>query len=114
METSAIDPAAYAAVKDTMGEIFGEVIETFLDYLPGQISKLGDAIESSDSTDVFNLAHGIKSSSGSIGALGLASTAEQIELLGRQSVTDGIDLHFKTLQNQFQEVVEFLQQDNAT
>lgn len=113
MDNSAIDINAHAAVRDAMGEIFDEVISTFLDYVPQQIHKLGVAIEQLDCDNVFNFAHAIKSSSGSIGALGLASTAEQIELLGRKSSIDGVNQHYQTLQNQYREVVEFLQRSDG-
>ena len=109
METTAIDSEAFAAVKETMGDIFNEVIATFMGYVPQQISKLGDAIEQSDSELSFQLAHAIKSSSSSIGALGLARTAEQIELLGRASNLDGAGAHYQKLQQQYEEVADFLQ-----
>ena len=112
MDNPAIDPAAYSAVKDAMGEIFVELIQTFQEYVPTQISKLGMAIAQADSSAVFNAAHAIKSSSGTIGALGLASTAEHIEQLGRDDSRDEIEQHFQTLQNQYQEVIDFLQRDN--
>ena len=106
-----MDAAAYAAMKNTMGEIFKDVIETFLDYVPQQITNLGTAIEQADSDSIFNFAHAIKSSSSSIGALGLAKSAAHIELLGRDHNNDGIELHYQTLQAQFSEAAAFLKQD---
>ena len=113
MDNTAINMDAYEAIKGVMGEIFSDVITTFLDYIPGQISKLGDAIEREDSTEIFHLAHSIKSSCGSIGALGLAETAATIEQLGRNSDTADVPRHFEKLQEQFQSAAEFLQQHYA-
>ncbi len=113
MENPAIDIDAYSAVKEAMGDIFVDLIQTFQDYVPGQISKLGEAIKQSDSDAVFNASHAIKSASGTIGALGLASSAEHIEQLGRAGSTDGLDQHFENLQHLYQQAIEFLQQDNS-
>ncbi|MGB5395889.1 MAG: Hpt domain-containing protein [Gammaproteobacteria bacterium] len=113
MENPAIDSDAYNAVKEAMGDIFVDLIQTFQDYVPGQINKLGEAIAQSDSEGVFNAAHAIKSSSGTIGALGLASSAEHIEQLGRTGSIDGLDQQFENLQNLYQQAIEFLQRDNG-
>ncbi len=112
MQAAAIDPAAYSAMKTTVGEIFSDVIDAFLGYVPGQIDQLDHAIEAANCDDIFNLAHSIKSSCSSIGALGLANTAEQIEQLGRQQTTTGTTQLYQLLQHQFSEVVEFLKQDS--
>jgi HPt (histidine-containing phosphotransfer) domain-containing protein len=109
----AIDPAAYAAMKTTMGEIFPAVIDAFLDYVPQQITQLDTAIQQADCENIFNYAHAIKSSSSSIGALGLASTAEHIEQLGRNGTSVGTEQHYQTLQQQFSEAAEFLKADCA-
>lgn len=112
MNHPALDIAAYTAMKDTMGEIFSDVVQAFLAYLPPQIDKLGAAINQADYENIFNIAHSIKSSSGSIGALGLASTAGQIELLGRNNSTDGAEQQYLILQQQFFEVVDILKHDS--
>ena len=57
--------------------------------MPDQINELSKAVNNDDAEGVFNLAHKMKSSSSSIGALGLAHTAEQIELIGRAGSTEG-------------------------
>jgi len=107
-----MDLAAYAAMKNTMGEIFNEVIAAFLDYVPKQIDKLDTAIQQADCENMFASAHAIKSSCSSIGALGVASTAEQIEKLGRSNTSTGADQHYQILLQQFSDAVEFLKQDS--
>lgn len=111
MTRPAMDAAAYAAMKNTMGEIFRDVVETFLDYVPQQLDKLGAAIAQTNCEDTFNFAHSIKSSSSSIGALGLAKTAEQIEQLGRNKISDGTEQYYQILLQQFSEAAAFLKQD---
>ena len=109
----AVDQAAYAAMKTTMGEIFTSVIDAFLDYVPTQMAGLDAAIQQADCETIFNCAHSIKSSSSSIGALGLASTAEQIEQLGRKGISAGTEQLYQLLQQQFSEAAEFLKAERA-
>jgi HPt (histidine-containing phosphotransfer) domain-containing protein len=111
MELKAIDMRAYKEMKNVMGEVLKELIETFIEYMPGQLDDLKNAIENKDAELVFGIAHRIKSSSNSIGALGLAETAETIELIGRAGKTEGALEHFSTLGEQLAEVTSFLEQE---
>lgn len=108
MELKAIDIRAYNEMKRVMGEVLKELIETFIDYMPGQLDDLNNAIEEDDAKLVFSIAHRIKSSSNSIGALGLAETAESIELIGRAGKTEGALKPFSTLSEQLTETMDFL------
>ena len=85
----AINSEALDELRSLMGESLDEVLQTFIDYVPDQINELSKAVFNNDADGVFNLAHKMKSSSSSIGALGLANTAEQIELIGRAGSTEG-------------------------
>ena len=76
-------------LRGLMGDALNDVLQTFIDYVPGQIDELTQAISNDDADSVFNLDHKMKSSSSSIGALGLAHVAEQIELIGRAGSTEG-------------------------
>jgi len=106
-----MDMRAYKEMKGVMGDVLKELIETFIDYMPGQLNDLNNAIDTNDADQVFSIAHRIKSSSNSIGALGLAETAEAIELIGRAGKTDGANSHFSTLSEQLAEVNVFLKQE---
>ena len=88
MET-AIKTEALEELRSLMGDSLDEVLQTYIDYIPGQIDELSQAVLTDDAESVFNLAHKMKSSSSSIGALGLAQVAEQIELIGRAGSTRG-------------------------
>ena len=107
----AMDMRTYNEMKSVMGEVLKELIETFLEYMPGQLDDLNKAITNADAELVFGIAHRIKSSSNCIGALGLAETAETIELIGRAGKVDGTDTHFKVLNEQLAEASEFLKQE---
>lgn len=111
MELKAMDMRAYKEMKGVMGEVLKELIETFIDYMPGQLDDLNNAIEKGNAELVFGIAHRIKSSSNSIGALGLAETAEAIELIGRAGKTEGALKHFSMLSEQLTEATTFLKQE---
>lgn len=85
----AINSEALDELRDLMGESLDEVLQTFIDFVPDQINELSKAVFNNDAEGIFNHAHKMKSSSSSIGALGLARTAEQIELIGRAGSTEG-------------------------
>ncbi len=85
----AIKMDALNELRSLMGDSLDDVLQTYIDYIPGQIDELTRAISNDDADGVFNLAHKMKSSSSSIGALGLAHVAEQIELIGRAGSTEG-------------------------
>ncbi len=85
----AIKLDALTELRSLMGDSINEVLQTFIDYVPGQIDELSEAINDDNADGVFNLAHKLKSSSSSIGALGLAHVAEEIELIGRSGSTEG-------------------------
>lgn len=114
MEQKAMDMRTYNEMKSVMGDVLQELIETFLDYMPGQLDDLNEAISKGDSDLVFSIAHRIKSSSNCIGALGLAETAESIELIGRAGKTEGSDSHFSVLKKQLTEAMDFLRQELKT
>lgn len=114
MEQKAMDMRTYNEMKSVMGEVLQELIETFLDYMPGQLDDLNDAISKGNADLVFSIAHRIKSSSNCIGALGLAETAQTIELIGREGKTEGSDTHFSVLKQQLTEAMDFLKQELKT
>ena len=85
----AIKMDALEELRSLMGDSLNEVLQTFIDYVPGQIDDLTRAISNGNAENVFNLAHKLKSSSSSIGALGMAHVAEEIELIGRAGSIEG-------------------------
>ena len=106
-----MDMRAYAEVKSIMGEVLKELIETFIDYMPSQLDDLNKAIENKDASLMFGIAHRIKSSCNSLGALGPAETAETIELLGRENSTEKADEYFSDLTIQVNRAIDFLKKE---
>jgi HPt (histidine-containing phosphotransfer) domain-containing protein len=107
----AINSEALDELRSLMGESLDEVLQTFIDYVPDQINELSMAVNNGDAESVFNLAHKMKSSSSSIGALGLAHTAEQIELIGRAGSTEGTVELLEKLKGMYSDAEVLLRQE---
>jgi len=88
MSPTAMDAAAFAEMKELMGESFNEVISMCLQSLPAQLAEIESAIKDNNVDTLFSVSHKMKSSCGSIGAFGLAERAEAIELISRDGSTD--------------------------
>lgn len=111
MSQVAINTQAFSEMKELMGDSFVDVISICLETLPEQNEKLALAIEADDAEQVFNIAHRLKSSCGSIGAYGLAEKAEIIERIGREGSTIGANDAYSELQFSLQEVLTHLQNE---
>ena len=111
MSQTAMDAAAFTEMKELMGDTFKEVVTMCLQSLPEQSDLLEAAISNDDAEQVFNIAHRLKSSCGSIGAFGLAEKAEMIEQIGRQGSTQGANEAFSELQSSLEEVLTVLKQE---
>ena len=111
MSQAAMDLNAFAEMKELMGETFSEIISMCLESLPEQNDKLALAISNNDPEQIFNIAHRLKSSCGSIGAFGLAEKAEVIERIGREGSTEGASDAYTELQASLQEVLAHLKNE---
>jgi len=112
MSQAAMDLNAFAEMKDLMGDTFIEIISMCLESLPEQNDKLAIAISNNDTEQIFNAAHRLKSSCGSIGAFGLAEKAEVIERISREGSTQGINAAYSDLQLALEEVLTHLKNEN--
>lgn len=112
MSQAAMDLNAFAEMKDLMGDTFIEIISMCLESLPEQNDKLAIAISNNDTEQIFNVAHRLKSSCGSIGAFGLAEKAEVIERISREGSTQGINAAYSDLQLALEEVLTHLKNEN--
>ena len=100
----ALNTDALAELRELMGDALNDVIRTFIDYMPEQVDSLSSAINTKDADTVFNVAHKMKSSCGSIGAIGLAQLAEEIEMIGRSGTTENTSVLFEKLRDLYTEV----------
>lgn len=111
MPKPAMDASAFIEMKELMGDTFIDIISLCLQDLPQQAISLETAISNNDATQVFNIAHRLKSSCSTIGAFGLAEKAEAIELIGREGSTQGANQAFAELQLSLEEVLGILKNE---
>ncbi len=113
MSQPAMDAGAFTEMKELMGDAFKDVISMCLQSLPEQTSQLEVAIAENNAAEIFNIAHRMKSSCGSIGAFGLAEKAETIELIGRDGSVNGASEALTELQASLDEVLIVLKKELA-
>ena len=106
-----MDMTAYNELKDIMGDVLHDLINTFLDNMPDQITSLQLALQEDNCEQVFAIAHRIKSSSSSIGATGLAAYAEALEMKGRAGDVSDSDEQYASLVEQYEKVEAFLRSE---
>jgi HPt (histidine-containing phosphotransfer) domain-containing protein len=83
MDESAIDPAVYAALQDTVGaEFAAELLDTFLEEATGMLAELSSARSENHADRFRRAAHSLKTNSNTFGAVRLAALARDLELKG--------------------------------
>jgi HPt (histidine-containing phosphotransfer) domain-containing protein len=108
MSQTAMDVAAFTEMKELMGDSFKEILAMCLQSLPDQLNEIESAIRNQSADTLFSASHKMKSSSGSIGAFGLAEKAEIIELIGRDGSTDVPEQALNELRHATEQVVSIL------
>ena len=111
MSQTAMDTTAFTEMKELMGDAFKDIIAMCLQSLPEQLTEIEIAINNQDADILFNIAHKMKSSCGSIGAFGLAEKAEAIELIGRSGSTQNAKKAITELQSSLEEVLSILKKE---
>jgi len=77
-----VDSSVLAQLRMNIGEIT-ELIQLFLDELPGKIGKIANAVNKSDLKALENAAHLLKSNCLTFGALKLAEICEKLETVDK-------------------------------
>jgi HPt (histidine-containing phosphotransfer) domain-containing protein len=86
-----IDAVTFAELKTTVGEDFiGELIDAYLDDTPRLINELAESLAQLDATKFSRMAHSIKSSSASLGALLFSAQAKELEMISKQGSLAGV------------------------
>jgi HPt (histidine-containing phosphotransfer) domain-containing protein len=111
MQQTAMDASAFSEMKELMGDTFKEVLNLCIETLPEQLSAIEDAIENKNAESLFNISHKMKSSSGSIGAFGLAEKAEAIELIGREGSTQVPEQAISDLRDATRQVLSIIREE---
>jgi histidine phosphotransfer protein HptB len=75
-----LDAGALERLRDSIGEDFlGELVGTFLDDAPAQLSTLRSAFERGDAEEAGRAAHSLKSNGATFGAEGFSEVCRQLE-----------------------------------
>jgi CheY-like chemotaxis protein len=95
---SMVDSIAGARPGDR--ERLGEILDSFAGRLPGVLRRMDEAAASGDVRTLTRLAHGLKGSSGTLGAHQLAAACAEIEQQARERATADVfdalrDLHHR-------------------
>jgi HPt (histidine-containing phosphotransfer) domain-containing protein len=99
MTDNLIEHAAYAELRDTVGDDFAvELLDTFLEEAPGMLAALRDTAAVRDEEGFRRAAHSIKSNATTLGATALADIARRLELDGVDAalITDLEAVHERT------------------
>lgn len=91
----AIDRDVLDELEQSVGDdraFLRELVETYLDDAPRQIAALRSGIANGDVELTNRAAHTLKSTSASIGALGLSAMARELQTMTAVETTDAADL----------------------
>jgi HPt (histidine-containing phosphotransfer) domain-containing protein len=106
-----IDPTTIAELKATVGADFiGELIDAYLDDTPRLIADLELQLAKQDAVGFGRIAHSIKSSSASLGALSFAALAKELEMIGKEGNLVGVEPRVKRLATEYTRVKSSLEE----
>jgi len=91
-QADAIDAATVARLLDSVGgdaSFVDELVDAYLGDAPSHLTAIGAAIAAGSAEDLVRPAHTLKSSSATVGALGLSTIAQELELNARAGSLDG-------------------------
>jgi CheY-like chemotaxis protein/HPt (histidine-containing phosphotransfer) domain-containing protein len=103
-----IDHSMLDGLREVQGEaepdILRELIGLFLTDLPPQLVALRGAVQSGDARSVARIAHTLKGSSGSMGAVRMAAICAELEEIGRSGTLAGAPVRISRLEEEFERV----------
>jgi HPt (histidine-containing phosphotransfer) domain-containing protein len=114
MSQPAMDTAAFAEMKELMGDSFNDILSLSLQSLPEQLNQIETAITNNAAETLFHVAHKMKSACGSIGAFGLAEKAEVIEIIGRDGTATVSEQALDELRTAIEQVTTILDAELKT
>jgi HPt (histidine-containing phosphotransfer) domain-containing protein len=106
-----IDAATVARLLDSVGgdaSFVDELVDAYLGDAPVHLTAIGTAIAAGSSEDLVRPAHTLKSSSATVGALGLSAVARELELNARAGSLDGAAERHATATAEYARVTDSL------
>jgi HPt (histidine-containing phosphotransfer) domain-containing protein len=89
-------------------ELLREIMDFFVEMVPQQIDDLAAAVAAGDLTTVGLQAHGMKGGAGNVGAVHMAATARELELLAKSGTLAGAAEMVARLRDNFRDVIDVL------
>lgn len=115
---SSINQSLLGDLRDAMGEDFDELISTYLDSTAELLTATVAALDAADAGEAQRLAHSLKSSSASVGAITLSQLARSVEMDAREGHVDAALHRMGGLHAEFdrarEELLELEQQFRAS
>jgi HPt (histidine-containing phosphotransfer) domain-containing protein len=85
-------------------ELLREIMDFFVEMVPQQIDELAMAVQAGDVATVGLQAHGMKGGAGNVGAVRVAATARELEMLAKGGTLTGADELVERLREDFREM----------
>ncbi len=86
-------------LKDVIGDDLKEIIDSFLQLLPGQVDAIESSARMSDAVNMRLHAHTLKGSSSNVGALALSEISHKLEDLAKAGQTAASLSHMSELRS---------------
>jgi HPt (histidine-containing phosphotransfer) domain-containing protein len=110
-EQAIIDLATYNQLKDLMGgDFLVELIDTYITETAALVEQLSQALAGGEAVAFERIAHSIKSSSASLGALSLSQQARELEMMGKANELSGASEKLEQMVANFQQVKRSLEE----
>ena len=87
--TAAIDPVDLERFREMMGEAGTELIALFLEETLDLLAELREAVAKGDAESLQRVAHTLKGSSATLGAMRLSDLCKELEIMGRRGALEG-------------------------
>ncbi len=105
-----LDPAKLELLRELSGDLVRDVIAIYLEDAPSRIAAIHDAISRGDAASLASSAHGLRSSSGNVGAKRMLEICTRLEELGRTGSIDGAADLGKVLDVEFERTTRALRE----
>jgi HPt (histidine-containing phosphotransfer) domain-containing protein len=89
-------------------ELLREIMDFFVELVPQQIEDLSAAVQAGEVATVGLQAHGMKGGAGNVGAVRVAATARELEMLAKEGSLTGATGLVQQLRDDFRELAEVL------
>ena len=89
-------------------DLLGKVVGSFLKSSPVLVAAMRQGLEQGDPLGVRQAAHTLKSSSASLGCLGLSDSCRRMEVLAVEGTLQGADPLLQLIETQHRQAVDFL------